>query len=208
MTDPADLAYLDSLYAASEDPWHARSGWYGERKQELLLASLPRARYLSCFEPGCGTGELTVQLARRCDQLLAVDYHRDAVDSARERVRHLSNVAVRRMLLPQEWPYEDKFDLVVLSEFGYYCSGSAWAEICSRVLYSLATDATVLACHWRHDFAERTLETDTVHGMLDSVLRLPKHTAVIDADLMLEVWTTGDRSVAELEGLTASGRPH
>jgi hypothetical protein len=29
------LQHLNELFAASEDPWHTRSGWYAQRKRQL-----------------------------------------------------------------------------------------------------------------------------------------------------------------------------
>ncbi len=201
MTEPADLAYLNGLYARDPDPWHLREGWYEHRKLQLLLACLPKERYTAAFEPGCSVGEVTARLAERCDRLLAADFHADAVAAARQRTVANPNVDVRQLLLPQQWPREGRFDLIVLSEIGYFLSRSAWAELCARTRASLAADATVLACHWRRDFAERSQDTNTLHACLDSALALPQQTRVRDPDFVIDVWTTSSRSVAEADGL-------
>lgn len=78
--------YFDELYRRSDDPWKLREGWYERRKRALTLAMLPRPRYRNAFEPGCANGELTLELARRCDALLAADLHGRAVQLTRERV--------------------------------------------------------------------------------------------------------------------------
>ena len=49
--------------------------WYERRKRARSLAALPQERYRRGFEPGCAVGALTVGLAGRCDELLAVDRH-------------------------------------------------------------------------------------------------------------------------------------
>jgi trans-aconitate methyltransferase len=201
VTEPADLAYLNALYAQDRDPWHLRDGWYERRKLQLLLACLPRERYAAAFEPGCSVGEVTARLAERCDHVLAADFHADAVAAARQRTAAASNVEVRQLLLPQQWPADARFDLIVLSEIGYFLSAPAWAELCTRAGHSLADNATVLACHWRRDFAERTLPTAALHAQLGKVLGLPQHTSVMDADFVIDVWTTSPGSVAEAEGL-------
>ena len=61
--------YFDGLYKSSDDPWNLREGWYERRKRSLTLALLPRPRYRNAFEPGCANGELTAELATRCDAL-------------------------------------------------------------------------------------------------------------------------------------------
>jgi SAM-dependent methyltransferase len=200
-THPTDLSRLNELYARSEDPWHTRSGWYSERKQDLVLASLPNARYGSAFEPGSGTGELTEALAKRCDQLLAVDDRRDAVTATRNRTAHLSNVEVGYCALPEDWPSGQAFDLVVLHEIGYRFGAAAWAGIASQVRDCLSQDATVLACHRQQAFEGRVLQTETVHGLLDSILGLPRQTKIRDADFTIDVWTTRPRSSADVRGI-------
>jgi LmbE family N-acetylglucosaminyl deacetylase len=69
-TASAPAARFAELYADGADPWRAGS-WYERRKRAVVLASLPRERYRRAFEPGCGTGELTRELAARCDAVLA-----------------------------------------------------------------------------------------------------------------------------------------
>jgi SAM-dependent methyltransferase len=189
MTSPNTLEHLNSLYGACEDPWHMRSGWQAERRRNLLLAALNHPRYGNTFEPGCAAGELTTGLARRSDRVLAVDDNRSALSEARTRTAHLSNVDTRWMRLPEQWPSEEKFDLIVLHQVGYRLDLAAWAELATTARNSLARDATVLACHDQHEFAERILDTQTLHGILDSILGLQRQTQVIDSDFSIDVWT-------------------
>ncbi|MGX7677330.1 SAM-dependent methyltransferase [Jatrophihabitans sp. DSM 45814] len=195
-----DLQHLNDLFAASEDPWHMRSGWHAQRKRDLLLATLPNSRYVSTFEPGCSQGELTPDLARRSERLLAVDGYRDNVTATRNRTSHLSNVTVDHRHLPDDWPRGEKFDLIVLNEIGSMAEASEWATMADAVLDSLDADATVLACHWQHHFPGRTLQTETLHGLLDSILGLPRQTRVSDADFTIAVWTTRPRTTSERDG--------
>jgi hypothetical protein len=195
-----DLQHLNELYAASEDPWHMRSGWHAQRKRDLLLASLPNSRYNSIFEPGCSQGELTPELARRSDEVLAVDGYRDSVTATRQRTAHLSNVTVEHRHLPMDWPRGRRFDLIVLNEIGSMAESSDWASMADAVLGSLTEDATVLACHWKHHFTGRRLQTETLHGLLDSILGLPRQTRVSDADFTIAVWTTRPRTSTERDG--------
>ncbi len=199
--EPADLGYLDSMYARDDDPWQLRSGWYERRKLGMLLACLPKERYRAAFEPGCSVGEVTAGLAGRCDMVLAADFHAKAVAAARRRTARAPNVEVRQLLLPGQWPGKGQFDLVVLSEIGYFLTPPAWAQLCSRTAGSLAADATVLACHWRADFAQRTLPTEVLHARLGAALGLPRHTSVTDADFIIDVWTANQRTVAQSGGL-------
>ena len=132
MSDAARHGYFESLYAASEDPYAVQTRWYEARKRALLLAALPQARYRSAFEPGCGIGELTLALAPRCDRLLASDFSARAVATARQRTAGLGQVEVQRQTLPDDWPLEpgaDRFDLIVLSELGYFLGREAMHRV-------------------------------------------------------------------------------
>src|SRR6202041_3697786 len=89
------------------------------RKDTVTVASLPRPRYGSVFEPGCSIGVLTKMLAARCDRLLATDVVPAALDRARNRLADLRHVALEQRAIPEDWP-QAMFDLVVLSEIAYY----------------------------------------------------------------------------------------
>ena len=195
-----DIGYFDGLYAAKTDPWGIGEGWYERRKRDLVLAALVAPRYRSTFEPGCSTGELTVRLAERSDRVLAADLHADAVAAARRRTADLPHVEIRRLLLPDDWPADETFDLVVLSEIGYFFTPAAWTTMCAAVAAQVAAGATVLACHWRHDFAERTIATGALHAELGAAIGMPAYVRAADPDLELEVWAPGLASLARAEG--------
>lgn len=201
MSDAAE--YLHAMYARSDDPWQIGAGFYERRKREIVLACLPRQRFRSAFEPGCGTGELTLPLAERCDRLLAADLVPRAVQLARQRLGSSadkaggSGVELRQLGLP-DWPSERRFDLVVLSELGYYVSPSDWRNAIGRMAETLLEPWTVLACHWMRPFAERLQSTDEIHAAIGE--RLPGRRLLLlqDADFRLEVWSSL-RSVARAE---------
>lgn len=203
-----DQTHLNELFASSEDPWHSRTGWYQDRKRGILLASLPEARYATAFEPGCAGGALTVGLAGRCEQLLGVDASREEVAAAAERTRHLSNVRIEHGVLPADWPPQ-KFDLIVLNEIGLSFDPADWACLAGAVRDSLLPEATVVACHWKHDAISggdqppggERLAAETLHGLLHSVLGLQRQTKIADQDFILDIWTNRGRTIAEREGL-------
>ncbi len=191
---------LDAAYASGPDPWQISQGFYESRKRGVLLNCLPRPHYGRGFEPGCAAGELTVALAQRCDSLLAVDYHEDAVAQTRARVSALPGCTVEQRLLPAQWPLRARFDLVVVAEFGYYLDDDTWAAFCARLAASLRRGATVAACHWRHDFEGRTLSTQALHARLDEALPIRRATHVLDDDFVLDVWSGEPGTLAGREG--------
>ncbi|MFM0169164.1 class I SAM-dependent methyltransferase [Paraburkholderia sediminicola] len=200
MSSPA--TYFDELYQQSDDPWKLREGWYESRKRSLTLALLPRPRYRSAFEPGCANGELTAELAKRCDTLLAADLHERAVQLARERVAGAAHVRVEQRTVPLEWPTEaGPFDLIVISEFAYYLDSAELETLASRIAASLTTDGTLLACHWRRPFAEALESADAAHALFDARCGLTRLAHHDEADLLIDVWSRDARSVAQREGL-------
>ena len=197
----ARLPYFEQLYGASADPYGVRTRWYEARKRAVLLAALPHARYARAYEPGCGAGELTAELAMRCDALLASDFSPKALASARERTAQLPNVRVASHALPHDWPAaEAPFDLIVVSELGYFLDAAAMRTVAERCDASLADDGVLVACNWRPDFDARALSTDAVHGALASI-GMTRTVCHAEDDFLLEVWCRDARSVAQREGI-------
>ncbi|MET0811869.1 MAG: bifunctional PIG-L family deacetylase/class I SAM-dependent methyltransferase [Microbacterium sp.] len=196
-----DEDWFDAFYARNPDPWGFDSRWYEERKRTLLLASLPRRRYARAVELGCSTGALTEALASRTDELVAVDITDAALDRAAERLAGAPRVEFLRATLPREWP-QGRFDLVVMSEIGYYWSGPDLELALHRIDRSLGPDGILVACHWRHPVAEYPLTGDSVHIALRT---MPGFDTVVrheEADFLLEVFArTPARSVAQRDGL-------
>lgn len=197
--NPGQAAF-GALFRKHSDPWGFRTRWYEQRKRALTLACLPRARYASAYEPGCANGELAAALAGRCDRLLCSDFVPEAVALARDRLAGWSHAHAVEAATPQQWP-AGTFDLVVVSELGYYLDPAALGLLARNIRASLRADATVLACHWRHPVAGQALDGDAVHLQLQQDLGLPLLTRLVEPDLRIEVWTTDGRSVAEQEGL-------
>ncbi len=191
----AQPAYFDRIYAEHDDPWGLRSGFYEQRKREILLSCLPAAGFRRGFEPGCAIGLLTEQLAKRCDELVATDVAEAAVEQARSRVT-AGNVRIEQGQIPQQWP-AGPFDLIVLSEVGYYCPDLS--ALRRRVLESLTPDGTLLACHWRHPATDHPHDADSVHGALG--VGLHRIVAHREDDFRLDVWSRRAESVASRAGL-------
>ncbi len=202
MTDKTDkTAYFDAMYGNSADPYALRTRWYEQRKRAVLMAALPHRRYGRAYEPGCGAAELTVELASRCDHLLASDFSDNAVTAARERTEALDNVRVDKHVLPRDWPAADApFDLIVLSEVGYFLDAAAMHRVARCCAASLSAEGVLVACDWRPDFSERALSTEAVHAALADI-GLPQCVRHDEDDFLLRVWSRDSRSVAQLEGI-------
>ncbi|WP_166215724.1 SAM-dependent methyltransferase [Pseudomonas atagonensis] len=195
-----DDRYFDGLYAGNDDPWAFRERWYEQRKRAITLAALPRPHYRAIFEPGCANAELSAELALRCDRLLCCDTSSAAVALARTRLSLFDHAEVRQSRLPDDWP-EEKFDLIVFSEIGYYLDSQDLTEVIARIADSLTADGQLLACHWRPPIDECPLNARQVHDLIHEQLHLPRVALHQESDFLLEVWSREPRSVAALEGL-------
>ena len=194
MSNPA---YFQEIYQQA-DPFRYRSRWYEERKRALTLACLPRRRYENAWELGCSNGVLTAELATRCDKLLATDISDDALAQASPSTRDYPQVVLQRATHPQDWP-DGVFDLIVVSEVGYYLDTAALALLGQKLHSSLADGGLLLACHWNHPFDEARSYAHEVHQAVRA--HLPEVFSYHDDDFLLEGWSTSTTSVAEREGL-------
>ncbi|MFK0173479.1 class I SAM-dependent methyltransferase [Streptomyces sp. NPDC090306] len=180
-------SYFDEMYRGAEDPWHLAERWYEHRKYDLTVASLPRRRYRSCFEPACSVGELTLRLAERCDRVLACDRVAPAVETARARTAGLPQVTVARHVLPGEWP-EGSFDLVVLSELLYYFDEPTRDEVLARAVDALEPAGTLVAVHWNHPVPEHLATGDELAPVLAALPGLARVVDHREDDFVLQVF--------------------
>ncbi|WP_285241969.1 PIG-L family deacetylase [Arthrobacter sp. G.S.26] len=179
---------FDAVHAGSADPWNYAGSWYERRKRALTLAALPQERYRSALEVGCSIGTLTADLAPRCDNLLAVDASGTAADRASERLAAFPWVSVRRQVLPESWP-AGSFDLVVVSEVGYYLAPDELAALLDRIRESISPGGALVLCHWRHPIDGWELDGETVHTRARERLGWQQSGLYREQDFVLEVLT-------------------
>jgi len=153
--------YFDSLYAANKDPWAFASSPYEAAKYSATLAALPQARYSSALELGCSIGVLTRQLAPRCADLLATDIAETALSQARSRCADLPQITFERRDLTTEFP-AGRFDLILVSEIGYYLSQADLDQLRARIARALAPGGNVVLVHYT-GATNYPLTADAVH---------------------------------------------
>ncbi|WP_326808510.1 MULTISPECIES: SAM-dependent methyltransferase [unclassified Streptomyces] len=180
-------AYFDGRYARDPDPWGMATKWYERRKYAVTLAALPRAGYRDCFEPGCGTGELTRLLAPRCERLLAVDFAESAVGSARSAVSEFAHVEVRQATLPEDLP-DGRYDLVVVSEILYYLSGDDLKVTLDGLLGRLEAGGDLVVVHCRASDRRHGYDGFNVHSSVASRPELESLVHHEDEEFVLDVF--------------------
>jgi len=196
-----DRRFFDDFYASGPDPWGFENRWYEKRKRALTVACLPRERFASAFEPGCAIGVLTAELAPRCDHLLSTDISELPLRQARERLAGCPGVRFEQLRVPQEWP-PGRFDLVVLSEIGYYCGPADLDLLIAAATSSLTPDGVLVACHWRHPVRDYPMAGDAVHDRIRRGSGLALLSEHVEEDFRLDVLVRPPAvSVARRDGL-------
>lgn len=160
--------YFDDVYGANEDPWAFATSPYERAKYEATMAALPTERYASAFEIGCSIGVLSEMLARRCNRLLSVDASELPLKTARQRLAPYNHVTVSQMSIPDQFP-DDRFDLIVLSEVGYYLSMDDLHRARQRMLDRLEPGGHLLLVHWTPVVHDYPLTGDQVHEQFMAV---------------------------------------
>ncbi len=179
-TDPA----LDRLHREVQEPWGVDTRWYEVRKRALLSALLPARSFRRGLDVGCSTGATTSDLARRCQELVAVDESPAALSVARRRLRDQDHVTVEQGRVPEELP-AGTFDLVVVSEVGYFLSPRDLDELVRGIGQRLSPDGVLLLCHWRHPVDGWLLDGETVHRAFESGLGTERLASYVDRDVEL-----------------------
>jgi hypothetical protein len=175
------------------DPWNFATSFYEQRRYDLIAAMLPCRRYRRAFEPGAAVGELTRRLALRCDEVVAVEASPTAAKQAEQLlVGNYPTAQVVRETVP-DWMPSGSFDLIVMSEFGYYFDRGELEKLVVRLAELLDTNGTFVAAHWRGVSVDHLLHGDEVHEATREVLdgRLGEPMCqYIEPDVRIDVWGT------------------
>lgn len=186
--DPSSEPFFEEKYSAAADPWDFETSAYEQYRYATIVRTLQGRRYERAFEPGCSIGILTVELARMCNSVEAIDISPTAVASARERCAAFENVAVRQGKLPDSIP-SGLFDLIVFSEIGYYFDARTLGKIVSDLVSRLTVRGVFLAAHWLGRSPDHRLTGDEVHAVLACIPRLTHSVGERHEGFRIDLWT-------------------
>lgn len=176
MTEKNSLSteYFDNVYKQNQDPWDFENSPYEKQKYEATLAALPREVYENVFEIGCSIGVLTKQLASRSKKLLSVDVADLALAKAKERLKDFPQVKIQKMTVPQQFP-DETFDLILLSEVGYYLSKNDLEKLAALMIEHLETGGQLLLVHWTPFVPDYPQTGDEVHDYFMNLCQQKQH---------------------------------
>jgi SAM-dependent methyltransferase len=166
-----DPQTFDDPYARDGDPWSFATSPY-EQLRYATTIELVGGRHRRCFEPGSSIGVLTARLAELCDDVVAVDPSPSAVQIARQRLAAAGHVHLDVGAVPEWWP-SGSFDLVVLSELGYYFDRPELTDLVERCSGLLRAPGDLVAVHWLGHSDDHLLHGSEVHEVLGDVLGAP-----------------------------------
>lgn len=192
--DTTSAAAFEARYRRADDPWSFASSPYELARYDAIIEALPRDRYRRALEPGCSIGVLTARLAGRCDRVDALDLAPTAVTAARARCAGMPHVTIE----VGRWPDDVRrgpYDLVVLSEVGYYQARAGLLRSLAALEQRLETTADLVAVHWLGNSDDHVLHGDDVH---EAIAERPEWTHLSGTRVVqrsdgyrLDVWRRG-----------------
>ena len=168
MTNPntSTSEFFEAKYRDQGDPWNFIASEYECKRYDAIIAALDYRRYRRVFEPGCSIGVLTERLAALSDSVVAIDFSATAVAQATARCSGCSGVEFHCASLPDFMPVRG-FELIVLSEIGYYFNVEEWEVLSSQIVKEMDPGTTLLAVHWLGHSEDHRTGGDTVHQILN-----------------------------------------
>ncbi|KLT63830.1 hypothetical protein AB669_20180 [Pedobacter sp. BMA] len=162
--------YFENMYLQHEDPWDFEKSAYEKAKYGATIAAIPKRTYDNALEIGCSIGVLTSMLAPHCRQLIAMDLSSTALEKAVKRLSAQPQVKFIKGGIPKDFPV-GRFDLIVMSEVGYYLSKMDLQRTKEQITKTLEPGGILILVHWTHFVADYPLTGDEVHDLfMDSGL--------------------------------------
>lgn len=179
-------ATFDAMFDCGEDPWSSDT-WYERRKRALTTAVLRRERYERVLDLGCSTGALTRDLASRSGDVVAIDVSQRALDiAARDAPSGLTWIRGEAPSIITE--LSGPFDLVVMSEVGYFLTPfELWLTL-GGLIERLAPGGELVLVSWRHATREIPSDGPRVHAQVRAVCDRWSVVTLVEEDVLIDVY--------------------
>ncbi len=189
MKETLPESYFEFVYNNSIDPWNYETSDYEKEKYKTTIDALPKQRYNNALEIGCSIGVLTKMLSERCASLLSIDVNELALQKAKERLKNSTHVTFEKMVIPNEYP-AGKFDLIVMSEVGYYLSMEDLKTAKEKIINSLEQNGDLILVHWLPFVHDYPLTGDEVHDVFaESNVSLQHNNCIKKEKYRLDLYT-------------------
>jgi len=163
--ETTSAAFFESMYRQDADPWNFEGSSYEQARYSRILKFVGERRYRRAFEPGCSIGVLTRKLASLCDRLEALEISPTAAANAKQRCKDTPHVHIECGSIPESIP-AGTFDLIAISEIGYYFEQTELSAVVGRLAESLDPGGYFIAAHWLGASADHRLSGDAVHQII------------------------------------------
>lgn len=127
-------------------------------------------------------------LARRCEQLRAVDVSDEALERARRRNASNPGVSFEAVDLSREFP-AGRYDVVTFCELGFYFSRGDLRRIREAIVASLESRGDLVLVHWSPPVRGHALTTDEVHSAFLATHELVHRTGETAETYRLDAFT-------------------
>lgn len=178
--DRSGSEFFEMLYRSTPggDPWSFAAEAEEQARFDHLASVVGERKVGRCLEVGCSTGELTRRLVSLTRYLVALDVAPAAVETTRSVLERAGgstgvdrSVEVRAGRVPEDLQEEDDdFDLIVVSEVGYYFDVDGLLELTRELHGRAAGGSRILACHWTGSSEDHRLSAHQVHTVLGGEL--------------------------------------
>lgn len=111
--------FFDELWVDG-DPWRLDASELDQRRYRRQLELLADRRYGRALEVGCAGGSFTRLLAPLCDELVALDVSRHAIERAQAAGAPPGAAYRLANVMELDFEQEGEWDLVVITETAYY----------------------------------------------------------------------------------------
>lgn len=184
---PADHTAFDALHRTDPDPWKVESRYEIDKRHATIGMLDDIERVGRALEIGCSIGALTSDLAQVCVRVDAIEPSPAAAERARSRTSQCNNVSVTLRSAPHDLP-DDIYDLVVLSEVGYFLSPADLRATLDAIAERLEPHGHLLACHWVHPIDGWVLDGHAVHEAIDAHRSFTSARSTGTSDYVLGLW--------------------
>lgn len=153
---------FEAKYREDPDPWDTWTSPFEAYKRRILLAACGPGRRGRVLELACGSGATTAALAKRALRLDAVDSSHSALATASQRCVKYENINFIRACLPAGMP-RGPYDLIVVSELGYYMSPRKLDLLVDALGRALASNARLVMLHHHIPFKDAAQPPADIH---------------------------------------------